>query len=96
MEKRLKNEEVLGTPSPIMIDDFDQPLSDDAENSDLRDFQSMPPMAKNFSEQVDDGLPTIMENSTQEQLQPIKSKTHLKKQSEQIDMSSFQNWMSTP
>ena len=37
MEKRLKQEEIL-TPSPIKLGDLEEPLDDDANNSDLRDF----------------------------------------------------------
>ena len=48
------------TPSPKL--DLDFPEDDDANNSDIRDdYQSMPAMAKNFSEQIEDGLPTILE-----------------------------------
>jgi hypothetical protein len=70
-------------------------------NSDLRDEFSNnlgeystenvvnPKLEKIFSQKVD-GLPTILENSTQEaigNLQMVKNKTHSKKHSEIIDMS---------
>ena len=90
MERKLKQSDDILTPSPIKNDmeELNFPDDQDDMNSDLRDFQSMPPLAKNPSDE--DGLPTILEQSTQEQLQPIKSRTHFKKQSEQIDMRQFQ------
>ena len=64
MEKKLKQSDDILTPSPIKNDmeELNFPEDQDDMNSDLRDFQSMPALAKNPSDE--DGLPTILEQST--------------------------------